>query len=185
MSRVGRLPIQIPPKVQVKVENNNTVVVKGPKGELSRAIDPDIMVKIEDNILTLHRPTEQKRHKAMHGLYRALINNMVKGVSEGFSKKLDLIGVGYRATSTGQTLEVIVGYSRPIVFLLPNEVKVTTETEKGKAPRVILESIDDQLLGQVAAKIRSVRKPEVYKGKGIRYTTEFVRKKAGKSASKK
>jgi len=185
MSRVGKLPITIPDKVQVKVEANNVVVVKGPKGELSKQIDPDITIAVEEGKIVLSRPTEQKRHKALHGLYRALINNMVKGVSEGFKRNLDLIGVGYRASNTGQVLEVIVGYSHPIVFLLPNEVKVATENEKGKPPRVILESIDGQLLGQVAAKIRAVRKPEVYKGKGIRYEGEFVRKKAGKSAAKK
>lgn len=185
MSRIGRLPIRIPDKVQVKVESNNMVTVKGPKGELSRQIDPDITIKVADGVVTVERPTEQKRHKAMHGLYRSLINNMITGASEGFKRNLDLIGVGYRASNQGQALELIVGYSHPIVFLLPSEVKVSTENEKGKAPRVILESVDDQLLGQVAAKIRSVRKPEVYKGKGIRYEGEFVRKKAGKSAAKK
>ncbi len=185
MSRVGRLPINIPDKVQVKVESNNTVVVKGTRGELSRQIDPDITVSIKEGTVVLTRPTEQKRHRALHGLYRALINNMVIGVSEGFTKNLDLIGVGYRATHTGQILELVVGYSHPVVFLLPSEIKIETQNEKGKAPRVILQCIDNELLGNVSAKIRSVRKPEVYKGKGVRYHDEFVRKKAGKSASKK
>ena len=185
MSRVGRLPINIPDKVQVKIESNNTVVVKGAKGELSRQIDPYITVKVEEGTIVLSRPTEQKRHKALHGLYRALINNMVIGVSEGFTKNLDLIGVGYRATHAGQVLELVVGYSHPVVFLLPSEIKIETQNEKGKAPRVILQCIDNELLGNVSAKIRSIRKPEVYKGKGVRYHDEFVRKKAGKSASKK
>ena len=184
MSRVGKMPINLPDKVQVKMEGSQ-VTVKGPKGELTRSIDPDITVKVENGVIEITRPTEQKRHKAMHGLYRALIYNMVRGVSEGFVKKMDLIGVGYRASNTGQVLEIVVGYSHPIVFLLPNEIKVATENEKGKAPRVILECSDNELLGMVAAKIRSVRKPEVYKGKGIRYEGEFVRKKAGKSAAKK
>jgi large subunit ribosomal protein L6 len=178
------MPISLPDKVQVKV-NGSHVTVKGPKGELSRTIDPDITVKVEDGKVELARPTDQKRHKAMHGLYRSLINNMVVGVSTGFTKKMDLIGVGYRATNTGQVLELVVGYSHPVVFMLPSEIKIATENEKGKAPRVILECSDNELLGMVSAKIRSVRKPEVYKGKGIRFEGEFVRKKAGKSASKK
>lgn len=184
MSRVGKMPINLPDKVQVKMDGSQ-VTVKGPKGELSRSIDPDISIKVDNGVVELTRPTEQKRHKAMHGLYRALINNMVIGVSEGFVKKMDLVGVGYRATNTGQLLEIVVGYSHPIVFLLPKEIKVVTENEKGKPPRVILECSDNELLGMVAAKIRSVRKPEVYKGKGIRYEGEFIRKKAGKSAAKK
>ena len=141
-------------------------------------------VKIEGGILTLDRPTEQKRHKALHGLYRSLINNMVTGVSEGYSKTLELVGVGFRASSTGQLLEMSLGFSHPIVFLLPDEVKVEAIMEKGKPPRVILTSIDKQLIGQIAARIRSVRKPEPYKGKGIRFAGEEVRRKEGKSAKK-
>ena len=160
------------------------VKVKGPKGELSQQIDPDLKVKIEDGVLTLERPTEQKRHRSMHGLYRSLINNMVEGVTNGFVKELELVGVGYRAANTGQLLELTVGYSHPVMFALPDEVKVETRMEKGKNPVVRLESIDKQLLGQIAAKIRSFRKPEPYKGKGIRYMGEEVRRKAGKAAGK-
>lgn len=184
MSRIGRAPISLPKGVEVKVQPNNVVVVKGPKGELTEKIDVDLTVEIDNGILVVKRPTDQQRHRAAHGLYRALIANMVKGASEGFTKKLELIGVGYRATATGQLLELAVGYSHPVVILLPNEVKVTTVMEKGKNPIVNLESFDKQLLGQVAAKIRGIRKPEPYKGKGIRYTDEFVRRKAGKTAAK-
>jgi large subunit ribosomal protein L6 len=184
MSRIGRAPISLPKGVEVKVQPNNVVIVKGPKGELAEKIDVDLTVDIEDGKLVVKRPTDQQRHRAAHGLYRALIANMVKGASEGFTKKLELIGVGYRATATGQLLELAVGYSHPVVVLLPNEVKVTAVMEKGKNPIVTLESNDKQLLGQVAAKIRGIRKPEPYKGKGIRYTDEFVRRKAGKTAAK-
>jgi large subunit ribosomal protein L6 len=184
MSRIGRAPISLPKGVEVKVQPNNVVVVKGPKGELVEKIDVDLKVEVEDGKLLVKRPTDQKRHKALHGLSRALLANMVKGASEGFTKKLELIGVGYRATATGQLLELAVGFSHPVVILLPNEVKVSAVMEKGKNPIVTLESNDKQLLGQVAAKIRSIRKPEPYKGKGIRYTDEFVRRKAGKTASK-
>jgi large subunit ribosomal protein L6 len=184
MSRIGRAPISLPKGVEVKVQPNNVVVVKGPKGELTEKIDVDLTVEIENGVLVVKRPTDQQRHRAAHGLYRALIANMVKGASEGFTKKLELIGVGYRATATGQLLELAVGYSHPVVVLLPNEVKVTAVMEKGKNPIVTLESFDKQLLGQVAAKIRGIRKPEPYKGKGIRYTDEFVRRKAGKTAAK-
>lgn len=185
MSRIGKLPIELPSNVQIKVGDNNLVEVKGPKGTLYEKIDSDLKISIEGSQLIVERPTEQKRHKAMHGLYRSLIFNMVKGVSEGFVEKLDVVGVGYRASNQGQVLELSVGYSHPVVVLLPVEVTLSTETIKGQPPRITLESIDKQLLGQVAAKIRSVRKPEPYKGKGIKYTTEIVRRKAGKSSGKK
>lgn len=185
MSRIGKAPISIPAKTEVSVASNNVVTVKGPKGTLTQQIDRDITVSVENGIINIARPTEQKRHKALHGLYRALINNMVVGVSEGFKKELDVVGVGYRASNQGQLLELSVGYSHPVYVLLPNEVKLATETVKGQAPKIILESTDKQLIGQVAAKIRSIRKPEPYKGKGIKYTEEILRKKAGKSAGKK
>ena len=184
MSRIGKSPIEFPSGVTIDVNGGNVVKVKGPKGELTQQIDPDVKVKIEDGVLTLERPTEQKRHRAMHGLYRSLINNMVEGVTNGFVKELELVGVGYRAANTGQLLELTVGYSHPVMFGLPDEVKVETRMEKGKNPVVRLESIDKQLLGQIAAKIRSFRKPEPYKGKGIRYMGEEVRRKAGKAAGK-
>lgn len=185
MSRVGKLPIEVPKGVQITVGENNVIEAKGPKGTLYEKIDSDIKVVVEGNKITLERPTEQKRHKAMHGLYRSLIANMVKGVSDGFVKQLDVVGVGYRASNQGQVLELSVGYSHPVVVLLPSEVKLSTETVKGQPPRITLESIDKQLLGQVAAKIRSVRKPEPYKGKGIKYVDEILRRKAGKSSGKK
>ncbi|MCB9049199.1 MAG: 50S ribosomal protein L6 [Lewinellaceae bacterium] len=184
MSRIGKAPIELPKGVAIDVSQGNLVTVKGPKGELQQQIDPDLTVKIEDGVLTLERPTEQKRHRSMHGLYRSLVNNMVEGVTNGFVKELELVGVGYRASNTGQLLELTVGYSHPIMFALPDEVKVETRSEKGKNPVVRLESIDKQLLGQIAAKIRSFRKPEPYKGKGIRYSDEQVRRKAGKAAGK-
>jgi large subunit ribosomal protein L6 len=185
MSRVGKLPISIPSGVQVTVADNNVVTVKGPKGTLSEKIDRDLEIKIEDGMVTISRPTDQKRHKALHGLYRALINNMVKGVSEGFVKELEVVGVGFRASNQGQVLELSLGYSHPIFVILPREVKVSTETLKGQAPRIKLESTDKQLIGQVAAKLRSLRKPEPYKGKGVRFVGEEIRRKAGKSAGGK
>lgn len=185
MSRVGKLIISIPAKTEVSVASNNVVTVKGPKGTLSEKIDKDITVSVEDGKVSLSRPTDQKRHKALHGLYRALVNNMVVGVSEGYKKTLDVVGVGFRASNQGQLLELSIGYSHPVYVLLPEEIKVTTQSEKGQPPRVILESNDKQLIGQVAAKIRSLRKPEPYKGKGIKYAEEVLRKKAGKSAGKK
>jgi large subunit ribosomal protein L6 len=185
MSRVGKAPIQVPANVQVNVTKGNLVTVKGPKGELMQQIDTDLSIEMEDGVLTVKRPTEQKRHRALHGLYRSLLNNMVQGVSEGFVRELELVGVGYRANATGQLLELTLGYSHPIFFYLPDEVKVATSQEKGKNPIVRLESSDKQLLGQVAAKIRSLRKPEPYKGKGVKYTDEILRRKAGKSAAKK
>jgi large subunit ribosomal protein L6 len=185
MSRIGKAPITIPAKVQVEVMKGNVVKVKGPQGELFQTIDPDIMVKIEGDTLTVERPTEQKRHKALHGTYRAIINNMVIGTSTGFKKVLELVGVGYRATVTGQLLELALGYSHPVVVLLPNEIKASAEQLKGQNPKITLESADKELLGLVCAKIREQRKTEPYKGKGIKFEGEVLRRKAGKSASKK
>ena len=183
MSRIGKSPVSIPSGVNVKLEGNN-VVVKGSKGELSQVVDTCISLNLEDNVLTLSRESDNPEHRAKHGLYRAIINNMIVGVSEGYKKELEIVGVGYRATATGQLLELALGYSHPILFEIPKEVKVSAETQKGKAPVVTLESIDKQLLGQVAAKIRSFRKPEPYKGKGIKFVGEEIRRKAGKAAGK-
>lgn len=185
MSRVGKAPIAIPAGVTVAVSAENEVSVKGPKGTLTQKVDSDITIAQEDGNILVQRPSDQKRHKALHGLYRALINNMVVGVTEGYKVQQELVGVGYRATNTGNTLDLVLGYSHHYVFELPTEIKVTTTAEKGKNPTIILESIDKQLLGQVAAKIRSLRAPEPYKGKGIKFVGEELRRKAGKSASKK
>jgi large subunit ribosomal protein L6 len=185
MSRVGKAPIAVPAGVTISVSDDNIVTVKGPKGELHQAVDSDITIAQEDGHLTVQRPSEQKRHKALHGLYRALINNMVTGVTQGYKLEQELVGVGYRATNTGNTLDLVLGYSHHYVFELPKEIKVTTTAEKGKNPTIILESTDKQLIGQVAAKIRSLRTPEPYKGKGIKFVGEILRRKAGKSASKK
>lgn len=185
MSRIGKSPIKVPSGVTVNIADNNIITVKGPKGTLTQKIDRDFTVALEGDIMEIQRPTEQKRHKALHGLYRSLINNMVIGVSEGYVKELDIIGVGYRASNVGSVLELAIGYSHPIFMLLPSEITITTESIKGRPPRVKLESADKQLVTQVAAKIRSLRKPEPYKGKGIRYIDEEVRRKAGKSASAK
>lgn len=185
MSRVGKAPIAIPAGVTVTVSGDNLVTVKGPKGELHQAVDSDITIAQEDGQLLVQRPSEQKRHKALHGLYRALLNNMVTGVTAGYKIEQELVGVGYRATNTGNTLDLVLGYSHHYVFELPKEIKVSTTAEKGKNPTIILESIDKQLIGQVAAKIRSLRAPEPYKGKGIKFVGEVLRRKAGKSASKK
>jgi large subunit ribosomal protein L6 len=185
MSRIGNQLIQIPAGVTVSLSDNNTVTVKGPKGELIQSVDKDIIIKIDDNILSVERPTDQKRHKALHGLYRSLINNMVVGVSEGYKIVQELVGVGYKASHKGQLLELSLGYSHNIFFELPDEIKLDTLTERGKNPLIILESHDKQLIGQVAAKIRSMRKPEPYKGKGIRFQGEVVRRKAGKAAAAK
>jgi large subunit ribosomal protein L6 len=182
MSRVGKSPITLPAGVSIDVSKGNLVTVKGPKGELQQQIDPDLSIKVEEGELVVSRPTEQKRHKAMHGLYRALINNMVVGVTSGYVKELELVGVGYRASNTGNLLELSLGYSHPIMFYIPDELKVETKSEKGKNPVVRLEGIDKQLVGQVAAKIRAFRKPEPYKGKGVRYLGEEIRRKAGKTA---
>lgn len=185
MSRIGKLPIELPEKVTVTVQPDNTVVVKGPLGELSQKVDVDIAVKVEENTLTVSRPTDQRRHRSLHGLYRALLNNMVTGVSKGFTIQQELVGVGYRAEAKGQILEMSLGYSHDIMLALPKEIKVTTVTEKRANPIITLQSIDRQLLGQVAAKIRSLRPPEPYKGKGIKFVGEILRRKAGKSASAK
>lgn len=185
MSRVGKLPITIPSGVTVDVDKNNLVSVTGPKGTLTQLVDSDITMDQEDGVLTVKRPSEQKRHKALHGLYRALIQNMVVGVTTGYKIEQELVGVGYRATNQGNTLDLVLGYSHHYVFQLPTEIKVTTTSEKGQTPKIILESIDKQLIGQVAAKIRSLRAPEPYKGKGIKFVGEVLRRKAGKSASKK
>ena len=184
MSRIGKAPIEIPAGVTVKVENN-VVTVKGPKGELAQAVNPDLDIKIEGNILTVSRPSDNREHRAQHGLYRALINNMVVGVSTGYRKEMELVGVGYRATSNGQVLELSLGFSHAIYIQLPKEVKVEAKTERNKNPLIILESGDKQLLGQVCAKIRSLRKPEPYKGKGIKFVGEIIRRKSGKSAGAK
>ena len=184
MSRIGKAPIDIPQGVTIDVNKSNLVTVKGPKGELNQQIDADLTVGIEDGVLTVGRPTDSKRHRSFHGLYRSLINNMIIGVTEGYTLELEVIGVGYRAETKGQMLILTVGYSHPIYFMIPDEVVVTAITEKGKAPVVKLESTDKQLVGQIAAKVRAFRKPEPYKGKGIRFKGEEVRRKAGKTASK-
>jgi large subunit ribosomal protein L6 len=184
MSRIGKSPVNIPSGVDVKLDGNS-VIVKGPKGELTQELDASVTLNIEDNVITFNRESDAPAHRAKHGLYRALLQNMVVGVSEGYKKELEIIGVGYRATATGQQLELALGYSHAIILEFPKEVKVSADTQKGKAPVVTLESYDKQLLGQVAAKIRSLRKPEPYKGKGIRFVGEEIRRKAGKSAGKK
>lgn len=185
MSRIGKLPIQLPEGVQISVSDDNTVTVKGKLGELHQKIDPKIKVKVEDGEVVLSRADEEKDSKAKHGLYRSLISNMVQGVSEGFTIVQELIGVGYKAETKGQVLELSLGYSHNVVFELPEEINIEAVTERGKAPTITIKSIDKQLLGQVAAKIRSLRKPEPYKGKGIRYKGEEIRKKAGKAAAEK
>jgi large subunit ribosomal protein L6 len=185
MSRIGKSPIKLASGVTVSVAPvTNELTVKGPKGELKRIIDRDIKIEVKDDVLTVVRPTDQIRHRALHGLYRALVANMVEGVTDGFKKQLELVGVGYKATNAGQLLDLSLGYSHNIIIEIPKELKVATLTEKGSNPKIMLEGIDNQLLGQVAAKIRSLRKPEPYKGKGVRYSDEVVRKKAGKSAGK-
>ena len=182
MSRIGNSPINIPEGVTIQFENN-IINAKGKLGELSQEINSAITLNIDENTITLSRKNDQKENRSMHGLYRALIYNMIHGVSEGYTKKLELIGVGYRAATNGQKLDFSVGFSHNIVFDIPQEIKVTAETEKGKAPVITLTSHDKQLLGAVASKIRSFRKPEPYKGKGIRYVDEYVRRKAGKTAA--
>lgn len=185
MSRIGKKPITLPKNVEVTVSPSNEVSVKGPKGTLKQKVDSDIKVNVVDGELVVERPTEQKRHKALHGLYRSLISNMVVGVSEGYKTDLELVGVGYKATVTGKNLELSLGYSHNIVMSMPEEISVTAVTEKGKSPVVSLTGIDKQLIGQVAAKIRSLRKVEPYKGKGVRFVGEQVRRKAGKTSAKK
>jgi len=184
MSRIGKLPVAIPSGVTVTVDKENVVVVKGPKGQLQQKVHPDIKVNVEDGELTVVRPSEQINHKSMHGLYRSLIHNMVIGVSEGYSINMEFVGVCYRAESKGQMLEMRLGYSHNIIFELPAEVKVEAVTERRANPKVKLESCDKQLIGQIAAKIRSFRKPEPYKGKGVKFVGEVIRRKAGKSAGK-
>jgi len=184
MSRIGRKAVTVPSGVTVTLGNDNVIVVKGPKGELTQPVDRDITVEVKDNTVSFARPTDQIRHRALHGLFRALVANMVKGVTQGYKKDLELIGVGFKASNQGNVLDLSLGYSHNIVFEVPKELKVVTAQEKGQNPTISLEGIDRQLLGQVAAKIRSLRKPEPYKGKGVRYVGEVVRKKAGKAAGK-
>lgn len=183
MSRIGKLPIQIPAGVTVTVKDS-IVTVNGPKGELNQAINPDIKVEINDGEVQLSRPTDEKSHRALHGLYRSLIYNMVFGVSEGYKKEMELVGVGYRVSNTGQLLEFSLGFTHSIYLMLPSEIKVETKSERNKNPLIILESADKQLVGQICAKIRSFRKPEPYKGKGIKFVGEVIRRKSGKSAGK-
>ena len=184
MSRIGKNPVTITDGVNITVSPENVVTVKGPKGELKQSVDRDIKVEVKDGKVEFVRPTDQIRHRAMHGLYRSLVNNMVKGVTEGYSKKLELVGVGFKAANQGNVLDLALGYSHNIIFEIPKELKVTTSQEKGQNPMITLESIDKQLLGQVAAKIRSLRKPEPYKGKGVKFAGEVLRRKAGKAAGK-
>ncbi len=184
MSRIGKLPITLPAGVSVAVGENNVVTLKGPKGELTQRVNPDIKVVVENGVLTVERPTDDKEHRAMHGLYRSLLNNMVIGVSEGFRKELELVGVGYRVANNGQILELSLGYTHSIFMQLPQEIKVETKMERNKNPLIFLESSDKQLLGQVCAKIRSFRKPEPYKGKGVRYLGEHITMKEGKTVGK-
>jgi large subunit ribosomal protein L6 len=183
MSRIGKLPIKLPKGVTIDVAKDNTVTIKGPKGELKQKLDPDIKIEISEDQLVVTRPTDQKRHKALHGLYRALVNNMIEGVTNGFKIEQEFVGVGYKAEAKGQVLEMSLGYSHDIHLRVPKEVKLEAKTERRSNPVVTLTSIDKQLIGQVAAKIRSLRPPEPYKGKGIKYVGEQLRKKAGKSAS--
>jgi len=183
MSRIGKLPVTIPANVTV-TQKDNVITVKGPKGELSQEINPAIKVELKDGALNVSRPDDERQNRAFHGLYRALLNNMVTGVSEGYKKQLELVGVGYRVGNTGNILEFSLGYTHPIFLQLPPEIKVETKTERNKNPMIFLESADKQLIGQVCAKIRSFRRVEPYKGKGIRFTGEVIRRKSGKSASK-
>ena len=184
MSRVGKLPIPIQDSVNVEIGSNNVVKVKGPKGELSLQVDPDISLNVQGTELTVTRPTDQKRHRAMHGLYRSLLDNMVIGVSEGYKKELEVIGVGFRAVLENGVLELALGFSHPIYFLPPDGITITVDPKRGKNTFITIEGIDKQLVGQVAAKIRSLRPPEPYKGKGVRYSDEYVRRKAGKTAAR-
>ncbi|MDD3195170.1 MAG: 50S ribosomal protein L6 [Paludibacter sp.] len=183
MSRIGKLPITIPAGVTVSVENN-VVTVKGPKGTLNQDVNPNITVKVEGDQIFVLRPDDEKENRSMHGLYRSLVNNMIIGVSEGYKKVLELVGVGYRASNNGQILELSLGFTHTTYLGLPAEIKVETKSERNQNPIIILESADKQLIGQVCAKIRSFRKPEPYKGKGIKFAGEVIRRKAGKSAGK-
>jgi large subunit ribosomal protein L6 len=184
MSRIGNALISVPSNVEFTIGEDNVAKVKGPKGSLEQWIDPCVTVKLEDGELKLSRQSDHRDHRAKHGLYRSLLNNMVEGVTNGYKIQLQLIGVGFRAKAEGQMLEMTLGYSHPFVIQIPKEISLAAETEKGKAPLITLESYDKQLLGAVAAKLRSLRKPEPYKGKGVRYIDEYVRRKAGKAASK-
>ncbi|MDP4215281.1 MAG: 50S ribosomal protein L6 [Bacteroidota bacterium] len=184
MSRIGKKPVTLPKGVTVTVGSDNVIVVKGPKGELKQAIDRDITVEIKDDQVEFGRPTDQIRHRALHGLYRSLASNMVKGVTEGYKRQLELIGVGFKASNQGNLLDLALGYSHNIIFEIPKELKLATAQEKGENPKITLEGFDKHLIGQESAKIRCLRKPEPYKGKGVRYVGEIVRKKAGKAAGK-
>lgn len=184
MSRIGKMPISVPDKVSVTIGKNNKVIVKGPLGELEQMVHPEMIVKFEDGVLSVERPTEQKRHKAMHGLYRSLLNNMVVGVTEGYTVQQEFVGVGYKAETKGQVLEMALGYSHNIVFEIPKEIQIEAKTERRGNPILTMKSHNKQLLGMVASKIRSFRPPEPYKGKGIKFVGEELRRKAGKSAAK-
>lgn len=183
MSRIGILPVEIPKGVNVTINDDNSIIVTGPKGTLQQKVDRDIKVTVENNQIVVSRPTQQKRHKAMHGLYRALLKNMVHGVTVGYKVQQELVGVGYRAETKGQLLELSLGYSHDIHILIPKEVKVEAKTERRSNPVITFESADKQLLGQIVAKVRSLRPPEPYKGKGVKFVNEVLRRKAGKSAS--
>ena len=184
MSRIGKQPVVVPAGVTITVSAENVLTVKGPKGQLTQNIDRDITIEVKEGEVVFTRPTDQIRHRAMHGLYRSLVSNMDKGVTEGYKKELELVGVGFKAANTGNLLDLALGYSHNIIIEIPSELKVSTTTEKGQNPKVFLEGIDKQLIGQVAAKLRSLRKPEPYKGKGVKYAGEILRRKAGKSAGK-
>lgn len=184
MSRIGKQPVIVPSGVTVTVSTDNIVSVKGPKGELKQAVDRDIIIEVKEGQVNVVRPTEQIRHRAMHGLYRSLISNQIKGVTEGYSKTMELVGVGFKAANTGNVLDLALGYSHNIIFEIPKELKISTVTEKGKNPMITLEGSDKQLIGQVCAKLRSLRKPEPYKGKGVKFAGEVLRRKAGKAAGK-
>ncbi|MEO1806535.1 MAG: 50S ribosomal protein L6 [Bacteroidota bacterium] len=185
MSRIGKLPITIPNGVTINIGDDNVVKVKGPKGELFEKVDPEMIVEMDNGTINVKRPSDQKKHRAMHGLYRSLINNMVIGVSEGYKKQMEIVGVGYKADVKGSQLELTLGFSHPIMMVLPPEIKAEAKSERGKPPLLTLECHDKQLLGQIAAKIRSFRPPEPYKGKGIRFLGEEIRRKEGKAAGKK
>jgi len=184
MSRIGKKPVAVPKDVTVSVGSDNVLLVKGPKGELKQSVDRDIKIEVKDGEVIFNRPTDQIRHRALHGLYRALVANMVKGVTEGYKRQLELVGVGFKASNQGNLLDLSLGYSHNIIFEIPKELKVATSQEKGENPKISLEGIDKQLIGQVAAKLRSLRKPEPYKGKGVKYVGEHIRRKAGKAAGK-
>jgi large subunit ribosomal protein L6 len=184
MSRIGKQPVVVPSGVTVTVSKDNQLIVKGPKGELKQSVDRDITIEVKDGQVVFNRPTDQIRHRAMHGLYRSLVDNMVRGVTEGYKKNLELVGVGFKASNQGNLLDLSLGFSHNIIFEIPKELSVKTAQEKGDNPKIYLEGIDKQLIGQVAAKLRGLRKPEPYKGKGVKYVGEAVRRKAGKAAGK-